>query len=233
MAIVYRYTNIFNGKSYIGQTKNPDIRKRSHIYASTSPQSPDYHRELYKDARKYGWESFEYEVLEVCEADESKYREDFYIRKYDSVESGYNSFYSGDHPTWSEEAKRFASENAEFKNALLTYEDLVYIRTAYLEGKRPSDIYPEYKDLITHYYSFMNIWTGTRYGYVMPEVFSIRSNRVKLDYEKAQDIRLLYQEDGATYAKIAEIYGVGRATVRDVIKNYTWKVKEPVSTISG
>lgn len=41
--------------------------------------------------------------------------------------------------------------------------------------------------------------------------------------EKAEEIRLLYQE-GMSYQQIADIYNVGKCTVRDVIKNKTWKV---------
>ena len=71
----------------------------------------------------------------------------------------------------------------------------------------------------------MNIWTGNRYGYVMPEVFEKRPNRVKLDHEKATEIRELYKKGDTSYQKLADLYNVGKCTIRDVVKNVTWKIK--------
>ncbi|WP_144509870.1 GIY-YIG nuclease family protein [Bacillus sp. FJAT-22090] len=232
MATIYKFTNKVNGKSYVGQTINPRQRFNAHKSSAFNPNSPEYHKRFYRDIRQYGWDNFIYEILEECEDTESKDREDFYIKALNTVEEGYNLFYSGENPSWSEETKKFASERAQFKNAVLDFEDIVYIRRAYLNGKMPSEIYEEYKEILTHYYSFMNIWCGSRYGYIMPEVFEIRPNRVKLDFEKAEEIRALYKEI-PSYAKISKIYNIGVATVRDVIKYRTWKPKEPVSTISG
>lgn len=232
MAIIYKYTNLINGKSYIGQTTLPENRKSSHKSSSLNPNSKDYEKVFYRAIRKYGWENFSYEILEECDISELQERECYYMELFNSVENGYNIQLAGEGRQWTEERKIYLSQISQFKNSPLDYEDVVYIRQAYLDGKKPSEIYPEFKHIFTHYFSFLNVWTGSRYRYIMPEVFEIRPNRVKLDYEKAQEIRLLYSE-GLSYAKIATIYGVGRATVRDVIKEHTWKTKEPVSTISG
>ena len=56
--IVYKYTSP-SGKVYIGQTKNEKERKRRHIYDSLKGIETAFCRAI----RKYGFESFSYEVI--------------------------------------------------------------------------------------------------------------------------------------------------------------------------
>lgn len=55
-AIVYRYTSP-SGKVYIGQTINEKLRKSQHKYAG------DPHSAFHKAIKKYGFDSFKYDVL--------------------------------------------------------------------------------------------------------------------------------------------------------------------------
>jgi len=57
MYIIYKYTNIINGKSYIGKTNNPRARHKFHSKADGS--SPHFHAAI----SKYKFESFEKQVL--------------------------------------------------------------------------------------------------------------------------------------------------------------------------
>ena len=232
MAIIYRYINKINGKSYVGQTVSPHLRKNFHRTAPFNPNSKDYEKVFYRAIRKYGWDNFDYEVLEECETAELEKYEQLYMDEFDSIRNGYNVQLAEEGRQWTEERKKYLSEISKFKNASLDFEDVVYIRQSYLIGESPSEVYLEFEDIFSHYYSFLNVWTGSRYGYVMPEVFTMRQKHTKLNYEKAEEIRMLYK-DIPSYAKIAKIYDIGVATVRDVIKFRTWKPKEPVSTISG
>lgn len=225
MGIVYKYINKENKKSYIGQTVNPKQRMNYHRSASSNTNSRDYDKLFYRAIRKYGWDLFVYEILEECENEKLNERERHYIEKFDSVNNGYNVTLGGEGHQWSEEWKKWYSEQCHFKNASLAFEDIVWIRQCYLDNRKPSEVYPQFKNIITHYYSFMNIWCGARYAYVMPEVFELRPNRVKLDFEKAQDIRKLYGEGGLSYSQIAKLFNISKATVADVIKNRTWKVQ--------
>lgn len=207
-------------------TTNPEQRKRAHKSSSNNPNSPEYEKHFYRAIRKHGWENFEYNILfESNSISCLKKMEREYIQKFDSVKNGYNITLGGEGRQWTEEQKQQMSIDSQFKNSSLDYKDLVYIREAYLKGKKPSEIYPEFEDIITNYYSFMNIWAGNRYGYVMPEVFEKRPDRVKLDYEKATEIRELYKKGDTSYQKLADLYNVGKCTIRDVVKNVTWKIK--------
>lgn len=231
MNTIYKITNKMNRKVYVGQTIDLERRKEGHRFSAFNENSSEYHRELYSDIRKFGWESFECEELERCSFEDRLIRENYHIDQLNSNREGYNIL--GGKDGGSEEYRKKLSEQNQFQGGLLDYEDIVYIRESYLQGKKPSEIYPSFKDIITHYYSFMNIWCGTRYGYVMPEVFEKRPNRVKLSYALASEIRELYSEGELSYDRLAVSYGVGKATIRDVIKNRTWKAEKPVSTISG
>ena len=87
--IIYSYRNIHTNKRYIGQTINPDQRKRNHLHEATKRNS-DYY--FHRSIRKYGWDSFVYEVLEDVEKREFlNERENYYIQKYDTLwPNGYN-----------------------------------------------------------------------------------------------------------------------------------------------
>lgn len=91
--IIYRWYNKKTGKSYVGQTINPQQRKHNHIYKATVAESDYYfHRSL----RKHGVESFDYEVVE--EVDEHSLlneRENHWIDHYNSIwPNGYNQQYA-------------------------------------------------------------------------------------------------------------------------------------------
>lgn len=87
--IIYSYLNKHTNKRYIGQTINPDQRKRNHLHEATKRNSQYY---FHRSIRKYGWDSFIYEVLEeVKDRTLLNERENFYIEKYNTIwPNGYN-----------------------------------------------------------------------------------------------------------------------------------------------
>lgn len=92
--LIYKITNIVNGKVYIGQTtKTLEHRKAGHLQAAKD----GLNRHLYNAMRKYGFENFKFE--EICKTSsksELNYLEAKYIIEYDSVRNGYNMGYGGD-----------------------------------------------------------------------------------------------------------------------------------------
>lgn len=98
--IIYRYISP-SGKSYIGQTTNEKLRRKS-WFASKGP----YTRPASKIAKaryKYGIENFKYEILhksiysskEIAVQDLNRL-EIYYIGLYDSYKNGYNCTLGGD-----------------------------------------------------------------------------------------------------------------------------------------
>jgi group I intron endonuclease len=87
MGIIYSYTNKNTGKKYIGQTINPEQRKRNHLHEAIVKESEYY---FHRSIRKHGIDAFDYEVLE--ENDENlNERENYYINMYNTLwPNGYN-----------------------------------------------------------------------------------------------------------------------------------------------
>lgn len=81
MGIIYIHINSVNNKVYVGQTILSIERRKQLGYTSK-----------FKNAiNKYGWNNFESYVLEHCQIQNLDEREIYWIEKYNSVESGYNT----------------------------------------------------------------------------------------------------------------------------------------------
>lgn len=114
MAVIYKATNKINGHAYIGFDVKWPYRKTNHKSRMKKGSTLVFHNAL----RSYGFENFEWEVLEESEDKEKllNEREEFYIRKYNTFYQngqGYNMTYGGEATLgWipSEETKRKISE---------------------------------------------------------------------------------------------------------------------------
>lgn len=86
---VYKITNKINGKVYIGQSIRPiEERFKRHINDSIK-NNLDTH--LARAVRKYGSESFFIELVDVAKTQEElNEKEQYYIRKFNSIKEGYN-----------------------------------------------------------------------------------------------------------------------------------------------
>lgn len=93
--IVYKATNILNGKSYIGQTtRSLDVRKKAHINDALSGRSTTH---FHKALKKYGEEFFKWEVLHtVASEKELNTFEIMSVIEYDTLNSGYNMTEGGE-----------------------------------------------------------------------------------------------------------------------------------------
>ena len=92
--IIYKVTNILNGKIYIGQTiRGLEVRGQCHISESKNGNTY-FNRAL----RKYCPENFEWEVIEECYSKEDlDLAEEWYIRYYNTFGSnGYNLTFGGE-----------------------------------------------------------------------------------------------------------------------------------------
>lgn len=94
--IIYKVTNLINGKCYIGKTiYSLQHRMKEHLYHINQSTSPCFYNAL----KKHGCENFEWEVLEKCE-DEKELNEMEYhfIVQYESCykENGYNLSFGGE-----------------------------------------------------------------------------------------------------------------------------------------
>src|SRR5574343_76162 len=98
--VIYKYTNIINGKCYIGETVRELIRHRRHLNAANE-ENP--RQRIHKAFKKYGLDNFTYEILERIECSSKEElkkllheREIYYIAKFNSFSSnGYNDTLGG------------------------------------------------------------------------------------------------------------------------------------------
>lgn len=94
--------------------------------------------------RKYGFDNFKFEILELTSLSELNNKERFYIQLYNSKNNGYNSTFGGeDNPSLHEEIvkkrtekilnspeirKKLSHKGSENGNSKLTENDVIQIR---------------------------------------------------------------------------------------------------------
>ena len=89
--IIYKATNLLNGKIYIGQTiRKLQERKNSHFYDSRLESNRVFPRAI----KKYGKENFKWEIIDSSSSkEELDFKEKYYILYYNSLVNvgyGYN-----------------------------------------------------------------------------------------------------------------------------------------------
>jgi group I intron endonuclease len=84
--VVYKITNLINGKVYIGQTiQSLKKRWRDHCHPNSDCSK------LARAIQKYGKENFTIEEIENCsDMDSLNKAEEYWIKEHNSIENGYN-----------------------------------------------------------------------------------------------------------------------------------------------
>ncbi|MGM7722533.1 helix-turn-helix domain-containing protein [Metabacillus sp. Hm71] len=92
--IIYTATNKVNGKIYVGQTiqvfKN---RKKQHRVVAYNPEAKNYNSKFYRAIRKYGWDVFEWKVIDKADTQgELDNKEKYWISHFNCLDDsfGYN-----------------------------------------------------------------------------------------------------------------------------------------------
>lgn len=213
---IYKITNIINGHSYIGLSKDIEKRWQNHIDHLNSKK--EFNKALYKAMRKYGLENFIIEILEECPEDNEilKERERYWISYYNTYNDReqYNETPGGDLPGYN---TIHLGQNHGM--AKLTDEEVRFCRLAYKEGKRSRDIYEQsFSDKIS-YSGFLNMWHGTTWKHIMPEVFECNPHKGKYTEEDCKLINELFQKSNLSlraFVKTDECF-VGYGTAYKMI----------------
>jgi len=87
MVGIYKIENTITHQLYIGQSSN--IEKRWSTHKSRAADH-NFNTKLYRAIREYGIENFEFSVVCKCAKKYLDAYEDFYIKRYNTIENGYN-----------------------------------------------------------------------------------------------------------------------------------------------
>lgn len=82
--------------------------------------------------------------------------------------------------------------------AKLTEDEVIILRLAYANKESPKAIYDKYYKNLLHYNSFLNIWSGRRYKYILPEVIE-NGRHTKLTEDIVRQIKLDYKNTKISY----------------------------------
>jgi group I intron endonuclease len=114
--VIYKITNLVNGKIYIGQTiqKNPKMRWYAHLnYAKKGKKS-----HLYDSMRKYGFEKFSWEIIDTAQSlDELNKLEEKWLDHYRLLGKVYNNREAGNNKTHSLESIKKMQEVHTLRHA--------------------------------------------------------------------------------------------------------------------
>nr|AVD96816.1 GIY-YIG homing endonuclease [Ophiostoma novo-ulmi subsp. novo-ulmi] len=120
---IYRWTHIESGKSYIGSSKNLSMRLKQYFnYNHIS--YPKRNLRIYKALLKYGYSSFNFEILEYCDTSVLLKREQYY---FDTLNPEYNILKVAGSPLGyrhSEAAKNLIGLSAKGRNVSELTRDL-------------------------------------------------------------------------------------------------------------
>ena len=86
---VYKITNTVTGDFYIGSSNNVKRRWAQHKCPSYLNKHPN--NQMYKDMRKYGIDSFDFQILEELEPDKLKKSEQKFIEMLKPIYNNYNA----------------------------------------------------------------------------------------------------------------------------------------------
>lgn len=93
---IYKITNKENGKFYVGSAQNLRRRKNSHLNCLKRGVHDNEH--LQRSYDKYGIDSFDFSIIELCEIDALLEREQYYLDQYFGLNECYNMSRYASHP---------------------------------------------------------------------------------------------------------------------------------------
>lgn len=116
---IYAHINKINNKIYIGQTRNYERRCLPSNYKGC--------QKFYYAIQKYGWDNFNHIILiDNLTIDEANLLEEELIKKYNTVEEGYNLKSGGLNNIYSEESRQKMRAAKEIKPIICIETGIIY-----------------------------------------------------------------------------------------------------------
>jgi group I intron endonuclease len=234
--IIYKATNLINGKQYIGQTiQSLAKRKNSHCAAYNTDWS------LLKTAiQKYGKDNFRWEVIDTAQnIEELNSKEIFWISKLNTmIPYGYNLDSGGKNKKLSEQTKKKISKAHQGKK--LTKEQKDKISKAnkgrFIGESNPmfgvkKELHPWFGKAHTEEskqkMSFSHRQNPQSFSQEMRKERSNRAKGVnnpkaKLNLEQVNEIKKLLKESKLQQKEIAKIFDINPSQISAINTGRTW-----------
>lgn len=206
LGIVYIITNTVNGKVYIGQTRKALSERMRHHFSKYETC-----RKLKEAIEQYGEKSFTYSVLELVPFSKLNEREAYFIKKYNSIENGYN----------------IKEGNSKFKGRKIhsikhLAEDIIQ---SYLDGQNTKDIATKFNIALTSVYNTLQRnKIKMRYN-----KDGFNSGKSKIDF----DVLVELKRKGYQTSEIAKYFGVAKSSVKRMVNRHKNIIFPRVSNISA
>lgn len=221
---IYKITNNINGKSYIGQTKNPDKRWRSHKSAMNQKERRKSNK-MYDDMISYGLDAFSFSVIGWFDDYDDKER--YYIKHYNTlVPDGYNILHGG-----RETPHKYGEDhhNSAYKNGLVDNIINDLLSKKYTQ-KEIETKYGVSQQLIT---SINRGVTHRREGVEYP---IIKTSKYHVCDEDVEKIVYLLKNSMCTCAEIGKYFGVDTSTIKAINSgrnHYDESINYPIRNFRG
>lgn len=245
--IIYKVTNLVNGKVYIGKTSRKfEQRKSQHIRkAFNSNSNLAFHRAL----RKYGEDNFTWEVIDSAETEEEILeKEIIWIAYYNTYthnknSNGYNMTLGGDGASGFKQNEESVQKRLDTMkrndsiqrgtknhNSKLTEDDVLQIKKLIKTGITISKIAIKFN---VEPETVSGIKRGKSWVHIGEDVSNVECDgRAKLTENEVREIKSLIKEGKIFYKEISEMFGVDATTISDIKKGKTWvDVGEDLSNI--
>jgi group I intron endonuclease len=231
--IIYKVTNLVNGKVYIGQTvREFEIRKTQHIYDTISNKDNSI---FHKALLKYGQDKFQWEIIDNAETEEELNKKEIYwINFYNSYiraknSNGYNMTIGGEgmsgykHSDESKEKISKVKKGSKHHNAKLTEEDVLQIKELIKSGAKPTEISQNFKVNIA---TICDIKSGKKWNHIGEDVSYIKYSTIKsskLSEEDVIEIKLLLKQMMTSQKEIAKMFNVSESRINQINLGKAWK----------
>jgi group I intron endonuclease len=223
--IIYKATNLINGKVYIGQTTVSLQERRQCHYRKAFYKDRPWRGHFHHAIKKYGWDSFSWEIIDKAKnKKELNKLEKYWIRFYFSFyrEHGYNLTTGGDSYEMSPETRRKISEAQ--KGRIIPQSRIEQLKKEmrgsgnHFYGKKHTE---ETKRKISENRKGKGLGQTELQKVKCPHRGS-RNGNSKLTERDVRNIRIMFR-DGARYADILRLYNISRPTVKQIKFNKTWR----------
>lgn len=113
---IYKIENNINGKIYIG--KSIDIMNRWEEHIKQGMDALQYDDKFHFELNEHP-EHFTFSIIEICKESELSDKEDFYIKKYNSIKNGYNKISASNQVSYDRELARSEQDIVKKLNSII------------------------------------------------------------------------------------------------------------------